>query len=251
MFAQCSEKNIVNVPGQGIFFLSDEKDLIETRMRQGGWEKHIQYVMHKYLNPNKNVIDIGAYIGSHTVHLAKGLKNGIVYAFEPQWNIRRKLEGNLMLNQINNARVFPYALGPENEIASINYNNEDNKGGAHICSKNGTGRIKNCVQSQNTNKYSIEVRSLDSFNFSNIGLIKIDVEGFELQVLKGAKRTIEASRPIMVIETYGKSSFGSTEKNKRDVMALLKKLHYSVYHIAGADYLAMPTERVTLNFGKQ
>lgn len=227
------------VPGQGLFYLTEKNDVVENHLRRGGWEKGVQKIMSQYLDPNKNVIDIGAYVGSHTVHLAKALKDGVVYAFEPQWNIRRKLEGNLMLNEVKNARVFAYALGSENEKSHMNLSPKTNKGATTICSSKINSTGSKC--SLNTDKSRpIEIRTLDSFHFQNIGLIKIDVEGHELEVLKGAQQTLANSRPIIIIEIWN-------NENKQSRIDYLKDLNYSVTNIHGHDYLAIPKERLPLN----
>ena len=250
LFEQCSEKNIVNVPGQGKFCLTENDDIIENALRRGGWEKHIQAIMHKYLVPNKDVIDIGAYIGSHTVHLAKGLNAGVVYAFEPQKNIREKLKINIALNKVDNVRVLASALGSKYELSYMQKGPSGNKGGTHICSKKANNPGEVCDKKQTDYSKPIEIKTLDSYNFSNVGLMKIDAEGSELEIIKGAQKTINTSRPILIVET---SSRGWKKSKDNDIktLAALKKLHYTTYHIAGADYLAIPTERVTLNFGKQ
>ncbi len=82
---------------------------------------------------------------------------------------------------------------------------------------------------------SVEMVTLDSFNLDNVSFIKIDVEGHEIEVLKGARATLERNKPVMVIEVYGRS-------DKDDRLDFIRSLGYDVTHISDEDYLCVPIQ---------
>ncbi len=220
---------VVNVPGLGQFMVDDRDDIITNVVRGGQWwEAHIAKQMKAHLDVKKNAIDVGAHIGVHTVYLAKLLKGKKVYAFEPQWNIRRQLETNLLLNGADNARVFAFALGARNSRGFMGLSPKNNTGGTCILV---SGETNACSQKQDGQR-AIEIRTLDSLALKNIGLIKMDVEGHELKVLKGAKATILRDKPVIFLEMF--------PQNKSSVVAFLKKLNYQVKHLSHDDYMAIP-----------
>lgn len=127
------------------------------------------------------VLDIGANIGNISQALiAAGHE---VLAFEPQPEVSELLKLNCPT-----VVVHKVALGSTNTIMQIpkmDYSQRGNFGGVSIGS--GMGRV-------------IEMRTLDSYHFQNVSLIKIDVEGFEEEVLLGGMETISSSKPIIYLE---------------------------------------------------
>ena len=76
----------------------------------------------------------------------------------------------------------------------------------------------------------VEARTIDSFGFSEVSLIKIDVEGHEAEVLHGAEKTISAFHPVIIVEI--------SKGNRTVVMPILKGHGYSVRPISLIDYVA-------------
>jgi FkbM family methyltransferase len=134
--------------------------------------------------PGKLCLDIGANIGCISMAL---LKSGFsVHAFEPQPEVFKLLEMNAVGAECHNM-----ALGIEEGTAKmpkVYYSAKGNFGGLGIGGKSAYG------------SYDVPVKTLDSFDFKNVGFIKIDVEGFESMVLSGGEDTIRRERPIMYIE---------------------------------------------------
>jgi hypothetical protein len=89
-----------------------------------------------------------------------------------------------------------------------------------------------------------ELRPLDSFGFRNLSFIKIDVEGFEDEVLEGARLTIARNRPVILIEIQGGHSLETAPPEIRakidGTRARLTGMGYKVERLKGADYLAIP-----------
>lgn len=129
-------------------------------------------------------LDIGANIGC--ISQALHHEGFVVEAFEPQPEIFGLLEFNA-----RGAIVHNTAVGDEAGWATmpkVHYSTKGNFGGL--------GLFETSIYGD----YKVPVLTIDSLNYEDVGFIKIDVEGFELQVLKGATETIKKCRPTMYIE---------------------------------------------------
>ncbi|WP_419769935.1 MAG: FkbM family methyltransferase [Candidatus Marinarcus sp.] len=159
------------------------------------------------------VIEVGANIGTHTVALAQMVgEKGLVYAFEPQRVVFQTLCANLALNSLANTYAYSYAIGNKNGkicIPKLDYNRKNNFGGIGLEN----------VQSDET----VEIKTLDSFlEIKRLKLLKIDVVGMELDVLKGAKSTIITHHPIIYVEN------GRLEKSQ-ELIEYLWSMEYELY----------------------
>ena len=166
------------------------------------------YKYAKYRNPELNIIkdlvsknqisiDVGANLGLFTYFMARHSKH--VYAFEPNPYPLRNLK-----NVVDkNVTILPIALGSSNGKANLKIPRNIkgwSSNGASLGDKDyGDGML-----------FEVQCRKLDSLKIENIGLIKIDVEGFETDVLKGAENIIKKQKPTMIIENETIYKKGST-----------------------------------------
>jgi len=137
------------------------------------------------------VIEAGANIGCHTVPIARHVgPRGHVLCFEPQRVLHQMLCGNLALNALWNVTAERVALGAEMGVAHLptpTYEDDGNFGGVAL-SADGEGE-------------PVPVVTVDSYtNLPACHLLKIDVEGMELEVLRGAAATIARFRPLIYCE---------------------------------------------------
>lgn len=151
-------------------------------------EIEIEFLL-SLLKSDDVVVDIGANIGTHTIPFAQKVKK--VYAFEPQLPIFDLLVENIKLNLLGEKiELFNCALGREDNTAfslpKIDYDAPGNFGGI------------GCTES--ISDKPVEVRVLDRVPIERIALLKIDVEGSEIDVLNGAKGHIHRSRPLLYVE---------------------------------------------------
>lgn len=133
-------------------------------------------------------VDIGANIGC--ISMAACSLGRDVLAFEPQPEVYKLLEKNVVSSG-GEVVTCNYALGNEEGFADmpkVHYSERGNFGGLGIGTKSSLGYI------------TVPVRTLDSLELPRVGMLKIDVEGFELEVLRGGLETIVRDRPIMYIE---------------------------------------------------
>lgn len=142
-------------------------------------------------NPS-TIIDIGANIGEISLRFASKFPNAQIHSFEPHPLTFQRLSENINLNKFENLQV--YNLGMGSSIGQVHF--EDRELG-----NPGMNRV-----TQNPEKSSnmVDIITLDSFYrdyiISGEILIKIDVEGYEFEVLKGGKKFLEEQKPILFIE---------------------------------------------------
>jgi len=152
----------------------------------------------------KVVYDIGAFHGLLTMYFARHATQ--VVAWEPNSKNRRRLEENLRLNSFSNVIVRPYGLSSEPAVASMTFDSLV-PGTASLDANIATG----------SQQETVELRTLDQEQGLNApDLIKVDVEGFELEVLKGAGRAL-GSRPDLFLEMHGSDA----DDKRRRVQAIV------------------------------
>lgn len=159
-----------------------------------------------YIKEKMNVLDIGANIGNHMLFFTKEMCAKSVHCFEPINETYELLRKNIEINDVNVVKTYNFALGRNSSNANIDKFSADNAGGISLTyDKNG----------------GIKVHSLDSLEIpEKIDFIKIDVEGFEEEVLLGAQEKILSDKPVIFIEIF--------ERNFNNVDRLLKEMNYAM-----------------------
>lgn len=159
--------------------------LIRKNLRKG--EAELKYLPH--LVPRDRIaIDVGANKGVYT-HLLARLASG-VEAFEPNPKIYGVLTRYLPRNVVAHQVALSDSIGTAELIVPM-------YGGGY---SNQTASLNPRKRNEGARSVRVAQRTLDSYGFSNVGFIKIDVEGFEAAVLAGARETILRERPVMQIE---------------------------------------------------
>ena len=221
------------VSGIGRFFVDGIKDLVKQVIVNGdAWEPHVVELLEQYIEPGTVVLEVGAHIGTHTIPIARLVGPwGRVYSFEPQRKIYRELFHNLALNGVTNAVPIRFAVGSgATRIIEMNPATPGNEAGTGV----GSGGDR------------AELRTLDSFGFERVSVIKIDVEHFENAVLDGATDTIRRNRPAIVIEILGGQDYEAASPDILErihvTWAKLETLGYAVTPVFKHDYLALPND---------
>lgn len=145
------------------------------------------------------IFDIGANIGTLTTWLAMAFPTGRIYSFEPQRAVFQQLTGNVAINNLYNVYTYNMGIGAENTYIEFN---EPNYFRNHDF---GTFTLnKDTMIERTADTMVVEVRTLDSFidlhKIPRADLLKIDVEGMDLDVLRGAQDTIKKFLPKIFIE---------------------------------------------------
>jgi len=168
----------------GIFNILSRDSYIGKSLREyGEWSELEINLYQDIIKTNDVIIEIGSHIGSHTIPLANIVKEGQVYAFEPQLLLFKLLNDNIKINSISNTVSYMEAVS--NISQSIKLNEVDYENHKEINS--GGIDFKKLVS--NESGYNSKIVTIDDkFNkLEKLDFIKIDAEGNEFDILKGGK----------------------------------------------------------------
>jgi FkbM family methyltransferase len=198
---------------------------LEYYTKNGLFENYLIEWSKQLCSSDKVFLDIGAHTGTYAVSLASYCKH--VYCFEPQKMTYYALCGSVALSNIDNITCFKSGLGSIDQIGQRTLKIVSNDGGGSSIHAE-TGVLK---------EEAIHINTLDNFQLSDIGFIKMDVEENELHVLKGATDTLRRSNyPKILFESNPDSGEVS-----RDLFSYLTDvLNYRIVQIGGSSnmYLA-------------
>jgi FkbM family methyltransferase len=233
----CSWRDFFNLKNKAVFFrkgINWELDLTDgidfAIFLQGAFEHSTLSLYSKVIKPGFTILDIGANIGAHTLHFARFTgEKGKVYAFEPTDYAFNKLSKNVSLNPTLSKQISLYQALLINELDEsaptaipsrwpLNANKDEASHPVHL----------GVFESLNNAK---KIRLDDWFSNMNkpkIDLIKIDVDGFEIDVLKGAKNLLNEQKPPMVME-FAPYIFEERGYHFTDLIQLLSKHHYNCF----------------------
>lgn len=171
-------------------------------------------LLQQIVNKNMTAVDIGANTGLYTYYLSIYAKT--VIAFEPH-----TLFANFLTKAVaDNVVVINKGLSNNNIHLPFYIPLKSGHKQMNIASFN-----KSTVQDTSYVKQMIEVVTLDSMKFTDVGYIKIDVEGHEHEVLEGAIETIESQKPVIQVEILGKQE----EKAGDQALNYIKGHGYGIY----------------------
>jgi FkbM family methyltransferase len=214
------------------FLVFKGSDLISNHLKKALYENDIHQLALKLLinEPDGLVLDIGANLGTFCVPLARKIPKLKFHAFEPQRIISYQLCANVIINNLDN--VYTYELALSNKDTSIDlempdYAAETNIGAFSIDSEVRKNEYE-CSTVNTTDK--IELIPLDFLTCDNIRLIKIDVEGHELEVLQGGFETIKRNNyPPIIFEAWTWKPW--YQEKRQEVFKYLTDLGYKIQEL--------------------
>jgi len=171
--------------------------------------------VRRLLRPGDVVMDVGANVGQYALMAAKVVgSNGVGYAFEPSPNILLKLRRNWKLNEFENLHVVPVALGSSPGIYDFYPAEGYNQGIGSFVYKGA-----NDADGLPAKPIQAKVITLDAFcaehAIDHVDFIKIDTEGYDLEVLKGAVQTLESNQDIVVMVEMVEKHMDANELSER------------------------------------
>lgn len=226
-----------DVVGTGNFRFMSNDEYIGSDLRSGMWWEHFMHApmkaaVEKHCKPGDIILDIGANVGTHSVAFSKIAPEQQIHAFEPQANVCALLRENLDANNATNVNAHCLALGSTDHQARM----DAYDAGADNVNIGGIG-----IHSESTGEL-VNVRTLESAlnTDARVCAIKIDVEGYENEVFRGAAKKIEQDQPIILFEDWT----GQTND-------YLKKIGFCTAPIVDSDvhtqdYLAVPCRDILL-----
>lgn len=179
-------------------------------------------------------IDCGANIGVHTIEWAKLMYGwGEVLAFEAQERIFYALAGNITLNNCFNARAIWAAVGEEDgsiQVPMPDYFAPSSFGSLEIRQTEQTEFIGQKIDYSNDKTQATQLMAIDSLGLKRLDFIKIDIEGMEMEALKGAKNSISTLKPQLLIEKI--------KSNEQQILDFVQNLGYKTFQL-GINLLAI------------
>jgi FkbM family methyltransferase len=172
--------------------------------------------LYSMISPGMIVFDVGANIGETSMHFSRLCGKGQVISFEPDPDTFLQLENHLRNNRCDNVNALNLGLG-KNEMEMKLEEKENNSGGHRI------------AVDQDSDGKKIKLSTLDrivkKLNLSRVDFIKIDVEGYEFEVLQGAKETIDKFHPVFFIE-INDSLLNDHKTSAKELTAFLFSKNY-------------------------
>ena len=224
-------------------------------LRDGNPETHEAAMLQRLMRPGMTVVDIGANHGLFTLEVLEFIRpGGRVHAFEPATATRELLEANLKANGLEGeVRVFPAAVGAAPGEASLRIHDEWS--GLNTLARRDITWLGRELKADRV--LTVPVVTLDdhaaAHGLDRIDFLKIDVEGFELDVLKGARGLLDAGRIDIAMLEVGDVTCANAGVEPSAILAELGRSGYALYTIradggVGERIEAFPSSTFSANF---
>ena len=218
-------------------------DLISMNLSlSGGWGEHFRTISKMFYQDVASplILDIGANLGAYCVPIGTDIAaaGGQIYAYEPQRIVFYQLCGNIFLNRLDNVFAFQQAIGETDGVVrlpAIDYAKSKNVGGFSL-DADVRMRTSSIATAADGLEADTPVLRLDSLSFPRTPcLIKIDVEGLELEVLRGGVGFLRNSGfPPILLEAWNLEWFA---ERRKALVAFLGELGYELFCM-GEDVVA-------------
>jgi FkbM family methyltransferase len=190
----------------------------------------------QYFGDGVFAIDGGANIGVHTIEWARHMHGwGRVLSFEAQEIVYYALAGNIALNNCLNARAKLTALGEHDGdlvVPKPDYFAHGSFGSLELRQQENNEYIGQRISYDPSSGVAVPMVSIDSLGLERADLIKLDVEGMEVEVLRGARKTLQNLKPTLFIEII--------KSDQAAIKGLFDELGYR-YFPAGLNLIAVHT----------
>ena len=205
----------------GLITLYQNEAYIINDFRRGSyWDINTLNMLKQYINPKRNILEIGGHCGTSSIVYSSFLNNeNKVYVYEPQLNMYNLLVKNINQNNLQN-KIIPFNSGVFCYNGEGKMNNIDLDGGGGVVSKR--YKEENNLKCNfggiglGNNGENIKLVTIDSMNLDNIGFIHCDAQGSENFIFSQAVETIKKYRPIIFYEdnkNYAKYLYDNVCKN--------------------------------------
>lgn len=225
----------VEIDGHKMFL--DSLDSLRLSIN-GVYEEFETEIVKKIIKKGDVVIDVGANIGYYTLIFAKLVgQEGKVFAFEPEPTNFNILKKNVKINEYENVILINKAVSNKTGKMTLDLD-EINKGG-HSISKNNSEKT-----------IEIESTKLDDYFKTydgNINFIKLDIEGAEVEAIKGMSETIEKNEEVNIMAEYNPLSLSNLGSNSEEYFKSLMKFGFKIYDLdAGRKKMIPINSRIDL-----
>ena len=197
----------------GLTYELDLNEVIDSSLYYAGsFEKNLEDLMDALVKPGMTVLDIGANVGCHTVRFARNVSPaGRVIAVEPTAAAGRRLRRNVELNGFRNVQIHPVGLSDREEgLRQVSFQSSYPLNGRLV------------VVEETVRLTSLDLL-LEENAVTGVSFIKLDVDGHEEAVIRGALQTLRRDAPTLVVEVTPPPDPGAPCA----VLAILEGLGYS------------------------
>jgi FkbM family methyltransferase len=233
-YAHTNDRTVVikelDGPGSARLFVDLSDHVIGLSVVRGTYETEEAALVQRCLRPGDTAVDIGAHIGFFTMHMAAAVgAAGRVHAFEPFDANADLLERSIAENRFGDRVVFRRAAaGLASGTGLLTFPRETlNSGGAYLL-REGTAPLTGNLTRR------VEIVALDDAGLRRpVRLIKMDVEGAEPQVVRGARRLLREDRPIIVSELHPVQLDRASGVTAGAYLAEMEALGYRAHRLEG------------------
>ncbi len=193
---------VTNTPELEMSMIVSTRDMAISKpiLWLGEYEQGVTQVLLKFLREDTHFLDVGANIGYFSLIAGKRCSQGKVFSFEPDPTNYDLLSSNIALNSLSNIHSYNLALSDRDENLYFSTMGFTQNLGARFTAKE-TATLKQHSLPTAEAPRQIKAISFDSFlPKERIDIIKIDVEGFELNVLQGMKELLRQQQPLIITE---------------------------------------------------
>jgi FkbM family methyltransferase len=177
------------------YWVEEGDTLYIERLKAGQYQKTNWVFAQTLVDDWRRAIDVGTNNACNAIHYAKRFST--VECFEPTPLAQQLWTNTVRDNQVTNVKLHTVALGERQTFTEI-LTHPKNGGHNHLAHFDKNPRAKE--ERNSRERVQVQVETLDSFGFQNVGFIKVDVEGYEKFVLEGAQALIAQSRPTIQLE---------------------------------------------------
>lgn len=178
-----------------IYWVEEGDTLYIERLKQGQYQRTNWHFAQTLIDNWRRAIDVGSNNACNAIHYAK--RFGSVECFEPTPLAQQLWRNTVRDNQVDNVTLYPVGVGEKSYATEI-LTHDRNGGHNHLAHYDKNLRADPSRSSRV--RVPVQVETLDSFNFEDVGFVKVDVEGYEKFVLEGAQTLIAQSRPTIQLE---------------------------------------------------
>jgi FkbM family methyltransferase len=223
-FGPKQSNRVVIATIEGITYELALEELIDKSIYYSGcFESTTTDAIRRLCKPGMVILDVGANVGCHALRMAQLVgRTGRVIAFEPMPWANGKIRKNLSLNHLGNVTVENFGLSDEACTARVHFRSSwktigEKRGGEAV---------------ESTRTCSVDFVRVDDYlvrhAIGRVDLVKLDVDGYEFKVLRGAANLLTAHKPVIVIE-LGAYSLRAVGDRIEDMVAFLAERGYRFY----------------------
>lgn len=211
----------------GVSFLLDPRDLVPlTILRTGEWQPEIWEALLPNLREGSVFLDVGAHIGYFSMKAARKVgRTGRVLSFEPNPETLKLLNDNVARNHAENITVEPVACTEREQTLTLYAAPVANTGASSLARSNAE-----IAPGESAHGYQVRGRPIDDvvreLNLQRVDAIKVDVEGAEVSVLRGAANTLKRFHPKLIIEVVP-AQLASFQTTPEDIASWLREAGYN------------------------